>query len=61
MQQVARWYDVEIVYEKQAPERQFGGQMDRNANLSEVLRILQESNVHCRIEGRKVIVNPVNQ
>lgn len=58
MRQLARWYDVEISYEGPVTERQFGGQMPRGANLSEVLRILEESNVHFRIEGRKLVVTP---
>ena len=58
MRQIARWYDVEIVYEGEIPNRQFGGQIGRSANLSDLLKVLQESNLKCRIEGRKVIVTP---
>jgi transmembrane sensor len=58
MRQIARWYDVEISYEGKIPERQFGGKIDRNSNASEVLRILEESKVHFRIEEKKIIVRP---
>lgn len=58
MRQLARWYDVEIDYEGKIPERQFGGKIDRNSNLSEVLKILEESKVDFRIEDKKVIVRP---
>jgi len=58
MRQLARWYDVEINYEGKIPERQFGGKIDRNSNLSEVLKILEESKVHFRIEEKKIIVRP---
>jgi ferric-dicitrate binding protein FerR (iron transport regulator) len=58
MHQLARWYDVEVSYEGPITERQFGGQMPRGVNLSEILRILEESNVHFRIDGKKVIVTP---
>ena len=58
MRQLARWYDVEISYEGKIPERQFGGKIDRNSNLSEVLKILEESKVHFRIEEKKIIVRP---
>ncbi|MEP7377201.1 MAG: FecR domain-containing protein [Chitinophagaceae bacterium] len=58
MRQIARWYDVDISYEGKIPERQFGGKIDRNSNASEVLKILQETKVHFRIEGRKIIVTP---
>ncbi|MBX9782785.1 MAG: FecR domain-containing protein [Chitinophagaceae bacterium] len=58
MRQIARWYDVEIDYEGKIPERQFGGKIDRNSNISEVLKILEESKVHFRIEEKKIIVSP---
>jgi ferric-dicitrate binding protein FerR (iron transport regulator) len=58
MRQIARWYDVEIGYEGKIPERQFGGKIDRNSNISEVLKILEESKVHFRIEEKKIIVSP---
>lgn len=58
MRQIARWYDVDISYEGKIPERQFGGKIDRNSNAAEVLKILQETKVHFRIEGRKIIVTP---
>lgn len=58
MRQIARWYDVDISYEGQVPERSFGGKIDRNNNASEVLRILKESKVHFSIDGKKIIVKP---
>ncbi len=58
MRQIARWYDVDISYEGKIPERQFGGKIDRNSNATEVLKVLQETKVHFRIEGRKIIVTP---
>src|SRR4030095_12957273 len=58
MRQIARWYDVEITYEGAIPERQFVGKISRNSNASEVLKILQETKVHFRIEGKKIIVTP---
>lgn len=58
MRQIARWYDVEISYEGNIPKREFGGKIDRNSNASQVLKILEESKVHFRIEGKKIIVMP---
>jgi transmembrane sensor len=58
MRQIARWYDVEISYEGKIPEREFGGKIDRSSNASEVLKILEESKVHFRIEEKKIIVRP---
>ncbi len=58
MRQIARWYDVEIVYEGDIPPMEFGGKISRKSNVSEVLKILQLSKVHFRIEGKKIIVMP---
>jgi ferric-dicitrate binding protein FerR (iron transport regulator) len=56
MRQLARWYDVEIVYGKAIPKQLFGGEMQRNLTLSQVLNILGKSQVRFRIEDRKIIV-----
>lgn len=57
MQQLARWYDIDIVYKGEVPRREFGGEISRNSNLSQVLNILNESNVKCRLEGKKLIID----
>ncbi len=56
MRQISRWYDVEVVYEGNALNRHFTGMISRNKNLSEVLKMLELSDVHFRVEGKKVIV-----
>lgn len=57
MRQLSRWYDIEVIYEGKVPEMRFGGKMVRNLSLSQLLRVLEQSKVHFRIEeGRKVIV-----
>jgi transmembrane sensor len=56
MKQLSRWYDLEVVYAGSVPVRQFGGEISREADLSQVLKILDESKVKCRMEGRKLIV-----
>jgi len=58
MRQMARWYDVDIVYSGKVPDRRFGGEIPRNTNAAQVLKMLEESKVHFRIEGKKVIVLP---
>jgi len=47
---------VEIVYAGKVPMRRFEGKINRNAGLSEVLRILELSNVKFSIAGKKIIV-----
>lgn len=58
MRQIARWYDVEIEYQGQIKPMQFGGEIQRDLNLSEVLEGLKETGIHFRIEGRRLIVLP---
>ena len=58
MRQLARWYDIEIHYEGTPPTRYFGGEMQRDLNLSEVLKLLEKNNVHFRIENRTLLVKP---
>lgn len=58
MRQLSRWYDVDIKYEGKVPDREFGGEISRNSKASEVLKILELSDVHFRIEGKHIIVMP---
>lgn len=58
MRQIARWYDVEVVYEGAVSAEKFEGEIPRNSTLEEVFKILEISAVHFKTEGRKVIVMP---
>ena len=59
LREVARWYDVDIVYAARPSEELYGGGIGRTLNLSGVLDLLEGSGYnHFRIEGRKVIVLP---
>jgi ferric-dicitrate binding protein FerR (iron transport regulator) len=62
MRQLSRWYGVDIVFEKNIPELYFEGKMERDLRLSQVLKILEKSQVHFRIEDvqgvKKIIVMP---
>jgi transmembrane sensor len=59
MRQLARWYDLEIVYENNATVyKQFGGQIPMDASLSLVLKVLEKGGVHCRLEGNTLTVLP---
>jgi len=59
MRKVARWYDVEVVYDETAPKNlTLGGWMSRGTNISEVLNHIQlTGKVHFKLEGRRVIVS----
>lgn len=56
MHQLSRWYDTDVVYESKVPGDEFVGKISRDAKLSQVLRILELSNVHFRIENKKIFV-----
>jgi ferric-dicitrate binding protein FerR (iron transport regulator) len=57
MRELARWYDLDVEYEKGVPDMQFGGGMSRSVPLSEVLKGLEKMGVHFRIESdRKLII-----
>ena len=58
MRQIARWYDVEIVYDASASVNIMpGGWISRSKNLSVVLKTMAlTGNVHFKVEGRRVIV-----
>lgn len=59
MRKVARWYDVEVIYEDEAgaPREHISGQISRNRNLSEVLRMLELSgNMRFRIQNSGIHV-----
>lgn len=58
MKQLERWYDIEVVYEKGIPDIVFGGEMTKNISLAGLLLVLEKSDIHFRIEGRKLVVLP---
>ncbi|MDH7460637.1 FecR domain-containing protein [Chitinophagaceae bacterium 26-R-25] len=56
MRQIARWYDVDVVFRHKI-NGHIGGSVSRNANISDVLKILELTGaVKFEIAGRKVIV-----
>ena len=58
MRQVSRWYDVDISYEGAISRDEFVGKIARSADISQVLRVLELSKVHFRIDGKRIIVMP---
>lgn len=58
MRQLSRWYNLEIIYTGKVPEKQLLGSISRNTNLSTVVSALRENDIHCRIDGNKLIVEP---
>jgi len=58
MNQLARWYNIDIAYQGQLTAEQFSGTVSRSKNISQVLKMLAYSGaVHFKIEGRRVTVS----
>lgn len=51
MRQIARWYDVDINYDGNIPERTFTGEIPRTVNLSELLKLFEASKIHFYIDA----------
>ncbi|MBO9728263.1 MAG: FecR domain-containing protein [Chitinophaga sp.] len=58
MLQIARWYDVEIIYPEGIPRGLFRGEIDKTADIITVLKILEVSGVKFNVDGRKILVRP---
>ena len=58
LRQLTKWYDVDVEYRGSIPKQTFGGDMQRTLSLSQVLKVLEKSEVHFKIEGKKIIVMP---
>lgn len=56
MRQIARWYDVELIYEGELPQDEFVGEIKRTEDIRSVLDILRDGQVDISLEGRKLIV-----
>ncbi|SEN14565.1 FecR family protein [Chitinophaga rupis] len=59
MQQIARWYDVEVVFTDNSIKGNFGGTVSRYNDVTAVLKRLEMTGVvHFKKEDRKIIVMP---
>jgi transmembrane sensor len=57
MQQIARWYDVDIEYRGNVQNKSFGGIYSKHKDIIELLKGLELTGlVHFKIEGRRIIV-----
>ena len=58
MRQIARWYNVDVVYSSKIDDL-FHGEIPRNTNLTDVLKILElAGKVEFEIDGSKIAVKP---
>lgn len=56
LRQLSRWYDVDVIYEKKSADETFSGDIQKSLSLSQVLKILDKSQVKFQISGKRLIV-----
>jgi transmembrane sensor len=56
MHEMARWYNVQVIFKGALPKTKFKGKVYRNINASEALKILSYFGAHFQIEGKTIIV-----
>jgi transmembrane sensor len=56
MREMARWYNVQVIFKGAQPKTKFKGKVYRNINASEALKILSYFGAHFQIEGKTIIV-----
>jgi transmembrane sensor len=56
LRQIARWYNIDIVYEGEIPRDKFMGEVEINLSLSQALKILERAGLQFTVQGRKLIV-----
>lgn len=56
MRQLARWYDVQVVYKGKVPTSIFHGDMGRDLQLTQILEVLPEYNIHYKLEGKVLTI-----
>lgn len=54
--QLTRWYGVDTKVMENAPDTEFGGKISRNLVLQEMIKVLNQAGVHCRLENDKKLV-----
>jgi len=58
LRQLARWYDIDIVYQGKTPEYTISGDASRGESLSAMLKVLSLSGIHFELKERKLIILP---
>lgn len=56
LRQVARWYDLDIVYRGRIPTDLFSGKIERSLPLTGIVQLLAQGNIKVRVEGKQLIV-----
>jgi ferric-dicitrate binding protein FerR (iron transport regulator) len=57
LREVARWYDVKIVYESVIPDKKYSITIPRDSKIEDVLEVLRKQGGHFTIHRRTVTVS----
>lgn len=58
MRQVSRWYNVEVEFKGGITDDGFTGKVSRNVPLSKLLNVLEQYEIHFKVEEKKITVLP---
>lgn len=56
MEQIARWYDIEVAYQKNHSKKLLNGSVPRTVHLSALMEMLAYTGVEYEIQGKKVLI-----
>ncbi|MFD1628242.1 DUF4974 domain-containing protein [Pseudopedobacter beijingensis] len=56
IRQIARWYDLDIVYQSKIPEELFTGEMNRKVDTDVVLDFLKGSGIKAELRGKTLLI-----
>jgi hypothetical protein len=56
MRELARWYDIDVVYQGTHYMETFSGKIGRRLSLRDLLDGLAQTRVRYRIEGKKLVI-----
>jgi len=57
LREIARWYDLDLVYESEPANREIVGKMQMSLSLSLVMETLKDLDINYTIQGRKLIIS----
>ncbi|TCD04236.1 FecR family protein [Pedobacter frigidisoli] len=58
MRQISRWYDTDVSYNGQIPNKEYSGKVPRNVEVKKLIEMLSYTGIYCKIEKNQITVNP---
>ncbi len=56
MRELARWYDVDVIFEGKVPAELFTGRVSKYLNLNQVLNLIKSPKIHISTNGRRIMI-----